>query len=326
MLKIDRGDKIDMYKVKIGIIGIGNVGCHVLYTLALMGIGDEFVLIDTNEKKANAERQDVFDSAEFLPHDISVKVGDYPDLKDCDVIVYSVGRIELLIGNSDRVVELKYNIPAARECADRIAASGFNGCIVSISNPCDVVTNELIKRIPLAKGRIFGTGTGLDTARLKAYVAKQCNVAAASVTGYMIGEHGSSQITPWSVFNINGMPLDELAKNDERFVFDRDKAENAGREGGWITFNGKHHTDFAIALTAARCVKAIVFDEKRVMPVSIRLNGEYGESGVCAGVPAIVGAGGVEKVIELPLNEDEKARFHQCCDHIRENIALAAEI
>ena len=316
----------EMYKVKIGIIGLGNVGCHVLYTLALQGIGDEFVLIDLNEKKAASERQDVFDCAEFLPHNVKIKVGDFPDLKDCDVIVNSVGKITLLIDNTDRVAELKFNIPAVRSYAKKIADSGFNGIIVNISNPCDVITNELIKLIPLPKGRIFGTGTGLDTARLKAYVGNICNVDAKAVVGYMIGEHGSSQITPWSVLNINGMPIDELSKTDERFVFDRDKAENAAREGGWTTFNGKHHTDFAIALTAARCVKAVVFDEKKVIPASCMLEGEYGEEGLCVGVPAIIGANGVEKVIELPITEVEKARFHKCCDHVRENIEIAANL
>ncbi len=315
-----------MNKLKVGIIGIGNVGCHVLYTLALKGIGDEFVIIDINEKKAVAEKQDIFDSAEFLPHDIKVTVGDYPDLADCDILVYSVGKIELLIGTSDRAEELKYNVPAVRECAKKIAASGFHGKIISISNPCDVITYELIKNIPHEKGSIFGTGTGLDSARLRAYVANICNVDSKSVIGYMIGEHGSSQITPWSVFTINGMPLDELAKTDEIFAFDRDKAEMAGREGGWITFNGKHHTDYAIALTAARCIESIVYDKKSVIPVSFLLEGEYGESNVCAGVPAIVGKNGVEKIIQLPLTAEEKKKFHGCCEHIRENIALAASL
>lgn len=315
-----------MYGVKIGIVGLGNVGCHVLYTLALQGIGDEFVLVDKNDKKAAAERQDVFDSAEFLPHNVKIRLGDYEDLAECDIIVNSVGRIDLLIGNTDRVAELKFNIPAVRSYAGRIAESGFKGYIVNISNPCDVITNELIRLIPLPEGHIFGTGTGLDTARLKAHIAEACNIAPKSITGYMIGEHGSSQMTPWSTFNINGMPIDELAKNDKRFDFDREKAELAGREGGWITFNGKHHTDFAIALTAARCVKAIVFDEKIVIPASCRLKGEYGEEGLCAGVPAIIGANGVEKVIELPLTDTERARFHDCCDHIRENLRIAASV
>ena len=315
-----------MYKVKVGIVGLGNVGCHVLYTLALQGIGDEFVLVDLNESKAAAERQDVFDSAEFLPHRVKISLGSFEDLGDCDVIVNAVGKITLLIGNSDRVAELKFNIPAVRSYAKKIAESGFKGYIVNISNPCDVITNELIRLIPLPKGHIFGTGTGLDTARLKAHVADKCNIDPKSINGYMIGEHGSSQMTPWSTFNINGMPLDELVKTDPRFDIDRAKAELVGREGGWVTFSGKHHTDFAIALTAARCVKAIVFDEKMVIPASCKLEGEYGETGVCAGVPAVIGANGVEKIIELPLTDTEKEKFHLCCDHIRENIRIAAEI
>ena len=152
-----------MKKVKIGIIGIGNVGSHVLYTLALQGLADEFVLIDINEKKAAADRQDTFDSAMFLPHKVKITVAHIaendaaegenheaaqaaaagPDgfalLRDCDIIINSVGQIDLLRVGHDRFTELKFNIPAVRSYAKRLAASGFDGILVNISNPCDVI-------------------------------------------------------------------------------------------------------------------------------------------------------------------------------------------
>ncbi|MBQ9420602.1 MAG: L-lactate dehydrogenase [Lachnospiraceae bacterium] len=337
-----------MKKVKIGIIGIGNVGSHVLYTLALQGLADEFVLIDINEKKAAADRQDTFDSAMFLPHKVKITVAHIAEndagdgkqdqttasqdtdgfalLRDCDIIINSVGQIDLLRVGHDRFTELKFNIPAVRSYAGRIAASGFNGIIVNISNPCDVITHELIRLIPLPKGRIFGTGTGLDTARLRAALADKLNVSVDSIVAYMFGEHGSHQITPWSIASFDGIPLDVMEKLDPRFSFDREKAEHAAAEGGWVTYYGKFHTEFAISLTASRIVKAIIYDEKAVLPASCLLEGQYGEHDVCAGVPAVIGAGGVELIPELPITDEEKTRFHECCEVIRANIARAAEL
>ena len=337
-----------MKKVKIGIIGIGNVGSHVLYTLALQGLADEFVLIDINEKKAAADRQDTFDSAMFLPHKVKITVAHIAEndagdgkqdqttasqdtdgfalLRDCDIIINSVGQIDLLRVGHDRFTELKFNIPAVRSYAGRIAASGFNGIIVNISNPCDVITHELIRLIPLPNGHIFGTGTGLDTARLRAALADKLNVSVDSIVAYMFGEHGSHQITPWSIASFDGIPLDVMEKLDPRFSFDREKAEHAAAEGGWVTYYGKFHTEFAISLTASRIVKAIIYDEKAVLPASCLLEGQYGEHDVCAGVPAVIGAGGVELIPELPITDEEKTRFHECCEVIRANIARAAEL
>lgn len=340
-----------MRKVKIGIIGIGNVGSHVLYTLALQGLADEFVLIDINEKKASADRQDTFDSAMFLPHKVKITVahvaeliekhlaqnaagdicipeviGDFALLSDCDIIINSVGQIDLLRTGHDRFTELKFNIPAVRSYARFIAASGFDGILVNISNPCDVITHELIRLIPLPKGHIFGTGTGLDTARLRAALADRLQISVDSITAYMFGEHGSHQITPWSIASYNGIPLDVMEALDPRFSFDRDAAEHAAAEGGWVTYNGKFHTEFAISLTASRIVKAIIYDEHAVLPASCLLEGQYGEKNVCAGVPALIGAGGVELIPELPITEEERARFHECCEVIRGNIARAAEL
>ena len=155
-----------MKKTKIGIIGIGNVGAHVLYTLALQGLAQEFVLIDIDEKKAGADLQDVFDCAMYLPHPVHMSVGTFSDLKDCDIIVYSVGKIDLLRQGHNRLTELNFNIPAAIENARKIKESGFSGILINISNPCDIVTRELANRLELPKGHVFGTGTGLDTARL----------------------------------------------------------------------------------------------------------------------------------------------------------------
>ena len=158
---------------KVGIIGLGHVGAHVAYSLAVQGIADELVLVDSNEKKVESECQDLRDSVAYLPHRVTVNIGTYEDLGDCDVIVNSIGKIEILRANQDRTDEMKFTVPAVNSYVGRVKASGFDGVVVNITNPCDVVTQQLAKGLGLPRGRVFGTGTGLDTSRLLSALARQ---------------------------------------------------------------------------------------------------------------------------------------------------------
>lgn len=189
-----------------------------------------------------------------------------------------------------------------------------------------MVTREIALGLGLPKGRVFGTGTGLDTARLVSRLAEETGIGHKSITAFMIGEHGSAQFCPWSCVSFAGVPLSEMAKRDEKFAFDHDKIEDLARQGGWVTFAGKQCTEYAIALTAARMAQAVLHDEKLIMPASALLEGEYGEQDIYVGIPVVIGAGGVEQVHELPLTATELARFHDCCESIRTNMALADEL
>lgn len=310
---------------KVGIIGLGHVGAHVMYSLAVQGIADELVLVDHNAAKVESERQDLADSAAYLPHRVHVHVGDFSDLGDCDVIVNSVGKIELL-ETHDRLTEMDFTIPAVRGYAAKIRESGFQGVLINITNPCDIVTRELAMGIGLPRGRVFGTGTGLDTSRLLSALARQTGVDHKSITAYMMGEHGASQFASWSCVSFRGMPLDTWAKTDERFRFDREALKKESIGGGWVTYNGKRCTEYGIATTAARMVHIVLHDEKAVMPASMELQGEYGESGLFVGVPCLIGRNGVEQVVELPLTDEEKAQFHQCCQDVRTNMEHLKDI
>lgn len=322
------GKEEEMSSLKIGIIGVGHVGAHVLYTLALQGLGDDFVIADLEENlpKARAERQDVLDSTEFLSHPVRVEVGQIEDLGDRDIIVNAVGNIAMLKGTHTRLTEMEFNVRAVASYAERLKKSGFKGVLINISNPCDVITKWLNDLLELPKGHVFGTGTGLDTARLKIRLQQQTGIDAKSISAYMIGEHGNEQISAWSAVNFNGIPLSVKAQQDPRFRFDLNEMEKSAREGGWTTFNGKFCTEYAIALTAARLVDIVSNDKHSIVPVSCELDGQYGESGLFAGVPAVIGRNGVEEVIELSLTGEEKERFHQCCEGIRANIAESKKI
>ena len=310
---------------KVGIIGLGHVGAHVAYSLAVQGIADELVLVDMKEQKLASEVQDLRDAAAYLPHRVTVNPGDFADLGDCDVIVNSVGKIELL-ETHDRLTEMDFTIAAVRGYVDKIKASGFDGVLINITNPCDIVTRELAMGLGLPKGRVFGTGTGLDTSRLLSALNRQTGIDHKSITAYMLGEHGALQFAPWSCVSFRGMPLDELAKTNEKFRFDRDALQKESIGGGWVTYAGKQCTEYGICTTAARMVHIVLHDEKAIMPASMELDGEYGETGLFAGVPCLIGKNGVEQIIELPLTDEEKAKFHDCCEGIRKNMEHLKDI
>ena len=198
--------------------------------------------------------------------------------------------------------------------------------LINITNPCDIVTRELALGLDFPKGRVFGTGTGLDTSRLLSALARQTGIDHKSITCYMLGEHGNLQFAPWSCVSFRGMPLDKWAETDERFRFDRAALQKESIGGAWVTYTGKQCTEYGIATTAARMAHIVLHDEKAIMPASMELCGEYGESGLFAGVPCVIGAGGVEQVIELPLTDEEKATFHQCCEGIRHNMEHLKEL
>jgi len=310
---------------KVGVIGLGHVGAHVAYSLAIQGIADELVLVDMNEKKLASEVQDLRDAVAYMPHRVAVKGGDFADLGDCDVIVNSVGKIDLL-ETHDRLSEMDFTIKAVRGYAHKIKESGFAGVLINITNPCDIVTRELAMHLGLPKGRVFGTGTGLDTSRLLSALNRQTGVDHKSITAYMMGEHGALQFAPWSCVSFRGMPLDKWAETDERFRFDREALKKESIGGGWVTYSGKKCTEYGICTTAARMVHIVLHDEKTIMPASMELCGEYGEEGLFVGVPCLIGKDGVEQVIELPLTEEELATFHSCCDGVRKNMEHLADI
>ena len=242
----------------LGVIGLGHVGAHVAYSLAVQGIADELVLVDKNEQKLASEVQDLRDAAAYLPHRVTVRAGDFADLGECDVIVNSVGKIELLRETHDRLTEMDFTVPAVRSYAGKIKASGFDGVLINITNPCDIVTRELALGLGLPRGRVFGTGTGLDTSRLLSALARQTGVDHKSITCYMLGEHGNQQFAPWSCVSFRGMPLDVWAEKDARFRFDRAALQKESIGGGWVTFSGKFCTEYGIATTAARMAHIVL--------------------------------------------------------------------
>lgn len=309
----------------VGVIGLGHVGAHVAYSVALQGFADELVLVDPKEGKLASEVQDLRDAVMYMPHNVTITPGTYADLGRCDVIVNAIGDISLC-ATGNRLDELNYTAAQVKAYMPKVKASGFSGVIINITNPCDVITDLIAKIMELPVGRVFGTGTGLDTSRLVAQLAIQTGVDHQSISAYMIGEHGASQMAAWSCVNFGGVPLSELEKIDDKFAFDKPDLQKKAIGGGWVTYSGKHCTEYGICSTAARMVRVVLHDEKCIMPASMLLDGEYGEKDVYVGVPCLIGKNGVERVLELPLTAEEKAQFHTCCDDVRKNIKTAEGI
>ena len=310
---------------KVGIIGIGHVGAHVANAVLSAGLAEELKLCDINEQKVVSECQDLSDTLSFYPHNCVIgNYGtQYEQLADCDVVINAAGDVKT--SAKDRDGELFVTTDIARTWISRLFNAGFHGVIITISNPCDVVATEIWHITGYNPRKIIGTGTALDSARLRNAIAKRVNVDQKSIDAYMLGEHGNSQFAYWSNVNIAGKPLTQLAQdNPQRFTLDEDETEQDARRGGYRVYAGKGCTEYAIAATAARLTQAVLCDEHYAAACSTLLTGEQGESGNYASLPCIVGANGVEEVLNPTLTESEQAKFHASCEHIRANIAQLA--
>lgn len=310
------------YIRKVGVLGQGHVGAHVVNSLLMQGLVDELYLCDINDQKLTSEAQDFRDALSFYPHNCKIVTcgAEYEKLAGCDVIVNAAGQVSAAAGNRDG--ELFITTDIARTFIVRIADAGFKGVWVSISNPCDVVCTEIWRLSGCDPKRVVGSGTALDSARLRNAISSKVGLDQHSINAYMLGEHGASQFAAMSCVSFGCKTLTELAaEQPERFGFDQAEVEDLARQGGYVTYAGKGCTEYAVAQAAVRLVQAILGNEHYVTCCSTLLTGEHGEEGNCASIPCVVGANGIEETFELPLNEREKASFHASCEHIRGNIA-----
>lgn len=199
---------------KIGIIGLGHVGSTVAHYLVTAGFADDLILIDTNELKVTADAIDFSDAMSNLPSHTNLFVNDYQKLADADLIISAVGNIKLQKDNKehDRFVELPFTSVAVKDVSSKIKESGFNGILIDITNPCDFITSLYQKYTGLPKDHVIGTGTLLDSSRMKRAVAQSLDIDPRSVDGYNLGEHGNSQFTAWSTVRVLGRPIKEIAQ------------------------------------------------------------------------------------------------------------------
>lgn len=308
---------------KIAIIGAGHVGSHAGYSLASQGLVENIVYIDIDKKKAFSQALDIFDSIVYLPHRIIVKDGDYSDIDDADIIVICAGPLPNM--SQTRMDTLGDTVAVMKDIISNIKKTKFAGIIINISNPADVITHYIQNQLSYDYKKIISTSTTLDSARLRRAISEEINIDQKSIYAYSLGEHGESQMVAWSTVTIAGKPLFELIKEKpEKYgKLDLNKIAEKGKKGGWEVLGGKGSTEFGIGASLSEVVKAIICNEHRVLPVSVYLNGEYGQKDVYASVPAVLGKDGVEEIIELNMTEEEKKLFDNSCKIMSENYKLA---
>lgn len=297
---------------KVGVVGMGHVGSTVAHYIVAMGFADDLVLIDKNEAKVKADALDFNDAMANLPFHTNIVVNDYAALKDADVVVSALGNIKLQDNpNADRFAELPFTSKEVKDVAQKIKESGFQGKIVAITNPVDVITTLYQQITGLPKEHVIGTGTLLDSARMKRAVAEKLHLDPRSVAGYNLGEHGNSQFTAWSTVRVLGKPLTEIAKQRG---LDLNELDHEAKMGGWTVFQGKKYTSYGVATAAVKLVNAILSDSLEELPVS-NYREEYG---VYLSYPAVVGRNGIVEQDQLDLTPEELEKLQTSADFIKQ--------
>lgn len=309
---------------RVVVVGTGFVGTSIAYSMINQGITNELVLIDVNKEKAQGEALDLLDGVAWGSQNVNVWSGDYSDCKEADIVVITAGANQK--PGQTRLELVDINAKIMKSIVTEIMASGFDGSLVIASNPVDVLTYIAWQTSGLPKNRVIGTGTTLDTTRFRKELALRLHLDPRSVHGYIIGEHGDSEVAVWSHTTVGAKPILEYIVNNEYLNVDdlegiADKVKNAAYE----IIDRKKATYYGIGMSTARIVKAILNNENAILPVSAYLNGEFGEEDIFTGVPAVVNQEGVREIIELRLDPKEKIQFAKSVAQLCEVLATVKD-
>ena len=304
---------------KCAVIGCGNVGATTAYTLMQTGWFTEMVLIDVNQKKAKGEAADIAHGLPFhTPMDIYA--GDYSDLGDCGLIIITAGANQK--PGETRLDLLRTNTRIFRSIVNNITLYNSEAILLVVTNPVDVLSYVTWKISGFPAERVIGSGTVLDTARLKQLLGSHLGVDGRNVHSFIIGEHGDSELPVWSSANVSGVDLHQYCATCGQ-GYDKgilDSLFRDVRDSAYEIIEAKGATYYAIAESVKRIVSAIVRDESSILPVSALVNGHYGVDGVYMSVPCIVGRTGIRQVLDIPLNEEEEASLHNAASTLQNAI------
>lgn len=303
---------------KVIIIGTGMVGMSFAYAMLNQGVCDELVLIDVNKKKAEGEAMDLNHGLAFSSSNMKIYAGNYKDCADADIVVICAGVAQK--EGETRLDLLQRNIAVFKQIITPVTESGFNGIFLVATNPVDIMTYATYKLSGFNPRRVIGSGTSLDTARLRYLLGSYLSVDPRNVHGYIIGEHGDSEFVPWSQMLVSTKPINEIIdeSNKEFSYDDLNNIENEVRTAAYKIIEAKNATYYGIGMALTRIVKAILGNENSVLTVSSMLNGEYGEFGVYVGNPSIVNRMGVQKSLKLNLRPEEIEKFKASCKTLKD--------
>ena len=309
---------MDIKRSKVAIVGCGLVGSATAFSLVTQGVCDEVLMIDINEERMLGEVLDLRDTIKYLDRNVKVKSASYSECGDVDIIVITAGAPPKK--GQTRLDTLDNSAKIAKAIVQPIMDSGFNGVFIVVSNPVDMLAYFVYKLSGLPKNQVIGSGTSLDTARLQNFLAELVNVDPRSVYAYSMGEHGDSQMVPRSSVTIAGKAWDDVIQDNKELVgeIDLDEIVRKTAREGFEILNRKGTTNYGIATACVGLIKAILYDENKIIPVSTLLEGEYGQYDVFAGVPCILNRTEAADILEIHMTEEELAKFQASTDLIRD--------
>jgi L-lactate dehydrogenase len=307
---------------KISIIGAGFVGSTTAFALMTSGLASEIVIVDINKDKAQGEAMDLSHGVSFV-NAVEVKSGDYANTKDSDIVIITAGAGQK--PGETRLDLISKNYKIFQSIIPEIVKYNPSAILLVVSNPVDVLTYITYKLSGFPAERVIGSGTVLDTSRLRYMLSQDFNVDARNIHTYIIGEHGDSEIATWSSTSVAGMQLNEYCNVVSKTCNTSYKQDtvNEVRNAAYEIIKKKGSTYYAVALAVKRIVEAILRDENSILTVSTLLKGEYGIEDIYIGVPSVVGSSGVKKVLEIPLNVKESSALKTSADTLKNSLNKA---
>ncbi|MFG6121068.1 MULTISPECIES: L-lactate dehydrogenase [Thalassobacillus] len=305
---------------RVALIGTGFVGSSYAFALLNQGVADELVMIDLNKDKSEGDAMDLNHGVPFAPGSKKIWFGDYQDCKDADLVVITAGANQKPGETRLDLVEKNSNI--FKEIVTAVMNSGFDGIFLVATNPVDILTYMTWKFSGLPSHRVIGSGTILDTARLRYLLSDYFDVDARNIHAYIMGEHGDSELPVWSHANVGGRSVfDRIHDRPDQYkVEDLDDIFVNVRDAAYHIIQRKGATYYGIAMGLVRLTKAILHNENSILTVSAYLEGEYEEEDLYIGVPAIVNRTGIREVLHLNLDNEEKEKFKKSADVLRETM------
>lgn len=303
---------------KVVLVGAGFVGMSMAYSLLNQGGVDELVLIDVNKEKTIGEEMDLSHGLPYAPQKMKIKAGDYDECKDANIVVITAGlaqkpgqsRLELAVANAKIMKDITQNV----------MANGFKGVFIVASNPVDLMSYVVAEVSGMPKSRVIGSGTVLDTARLRYLIADYLQVSSKNVHAYILGEHGDSSLVPWEHCYVGCKKIVDIMKDNGHPMEDLKKIHDGVWQAAYEIIDKKKATYYGIGMALNRLVKAVLNDENSILTVSTYQNNEYGQEGMYIGVPAIINKNGVREILQLKLNDEDQAKFNHSCEIMKENI------
>ena len=300
-------------KRKIVLIGTGMVGMSYAYALLNQNLCDELVLIDINKKRAEGEAMDLNYGVAFSGGNMEIYAGEYTDCCNADLVVLTAGLPQK--EGQNRLDLLKENRKIFETILQSVLENGFHGIFLVATNPVDIMTRIVYEISDFPPEKVIGTGTALDTARLRYLLGEKFMIDPRNMHAYVMGEHGDSEFVPWSQAMMTTKPIFDLCGETEGCHFQELlELEEEVRMAAYKIIEAKKATYYGIGMAMARITKAIFGNEYSVLTVSAHLQGEYGENGIYIGIPCVVNRMGIQRIVELPLGSEEKQRLHSSCE------------